>query len=60
MGSGGAVDTWHTYALGGDEATGCGFDESSAGSTIIFKINLTASNAASAYVSTLSFVTKTQ
>lgn len=58
-GGGGVADTWVTYGIDGNEATGCGFDSSSAGHTIIFKINLTASNNASAYVSTLSFVTTT-
>lgn len=56
-GGGGEANIWYTYGISGKEATGCGFDSSSAGNTIIFKINLTASNNASAYVSTLSFVT---
>lgn len=56
-GGGGKANTWYTYGISGNEATGCGFDSSSAGHTIIFKINLTAGNNASAYVSTLSFVT---
>lgn len=59
-GGGGSANTWHTYGLNGSEATGCGLDSSAAGSTIIFKINLTAANGASAYVSTLSFVTTTR
>src|SRR6185369_2919573 len=56
-GGGGSADTWYTYGINGNEATDCGFDSSSAGNSIVFKINLTASNDASAYVSTLSFVT---
>jgi hypothetical protein len=56
-GGGGLADTWYAYGINGNEATDCGFDESSAGNSIIFKINLKASNDATAYVSTLSFVT---
>lgn len=59
-GGGGMANVWYTYGISGNEATGCGFDGSSAGNMIIFKINLTASNNASAFVSTLSFVTTTR
>lgn len=57
VGAGGEANIWYTYGINGNEATGCGFDSSAAGQLIIFKINLTASKNASAYVSTLSFVT---
>jgi hypothetical protein len=56
-GGGGEANVWYTYGISGNEATGCGFDSSSAGHMIIFKINLTSRNNANAYVSTLSFVT---
>ncbi|MCB9821307.1 hypothetical protein H6798_02115 [Candidatus Nomurabacteria bacterium] len=56
-GGGGSADTWHTYGINGNEATGCSFTSSSAGDFIIFKINLKANSNANAYVSTLSFTT---
>ena len=59
-GGGGGANLWHAYGINGNEATGCGFDSSAAGSSVIFKINLTASQGASAYVGTLSFVTTTR
>jgi len=57
VGGGGEANVWYTYGISGNEATDCGFDSSSAGHLIIFKINLTSRNNANAYVSTLSFVT---
>jgi hypothetical protein len=56
-GGGGAADTWYSYGINGNEATGCSFNSSSAGNFIIFKINLKANSNANAYVSTLSFTT---
>lgn len=56
-GGGGSADTWYTYGINGNEATGCSFTSASAGNFIIFKINMKARSNASAYVSTLSFTT---
>lgn len=56
-GGGGSANTWYSYGINGNEATGCSFNSSSAGDFIIFKINLKASGNSSAYVSTLSFTT---
>ncbi|MDO8336340.1 MAG: hypothetical protein Q7T74_06190, partial [Candidatus Saccharibacteria bacterium] len=56
-GGGDTADTWHTYGVNGNEATGCSFNSSSAGNFVIFKINMKANSNANAYVSTLNFVT---
>lgn len=56
-GGGGAADTWYSYGINGNEATGCSFNASSAGNFVIFKINMKANSNANAYVSTLSFTT---
>lgn len=56
-GAAGVADTWYNYGVNGNEATGCGFTSSAAGNFVIFKINLKANSNASAYASTLSFVT---
>jgi hypothetical protein len=57
-GTPGSANTWYTYGINGNEATGCSLNSSSAGDTIIFKINLKAKSNASAYVAGLSFTTK--
>lgn len=59
-GASGVANMWYSHGISGNEATECGFDETAAGSTVIFKINLTAGNSASAYVGALSFVTTTR
>jgi hypothetical protein len=51
------ANTWQSVGINGNEATGCGFNSSSAGNFVIFKINMKANSNANAYVSTLSFVT---
>jgi trimeric autotransporter adhesin len=51
------ANTWQSVGINGNEATGCGFNSSAAGNFVIFKINLKANTNASAYASTLSFVT---
>ncbi len=56
-GGGGSANTWYSYGINGNEATGCSFNSASAGNFIIFKINMTAKSGANAYVSTLSFTT---
>lgn len=56
-GGGGSANTWYTYGINGNEATGCSFTSSSAGNFVIFKINLKSNSNANAYVSTLSFTT---
>ena len=56
-GGGGSANTWYSYGINGNEATGCSFSSSSASNFIIFKINLKANSNANAYVSTLSFTT---
>jgi hypothetical protein len=56
-GGGGAADTWYSYGISGNEATGCSFNSGSAGNLVIFEINVKANNNASAYVSTLGFTT---
>jgi hypothetical protein len=58
-----STNTWQTVGINGNEATGaggCSFNTSSAGSFVIFKINMKANSNANAYVSTLSFTTKGQ
>jgi hypothetical protein len=50
-------NTWQTVGINGNEATGCGFNSSSANSYVIFKINVKAQDNANAFVSTLSFTT---
>ena len=49
------ADVWHTVGINGDEATGCGFSDSSADNFIIFKINMKANSNANVYASTLQF-----
>ena len=56
-GGAGVADTWYSYGINGNEATGCGFNSSAAGNFVIFKINMKANSNANAYVSTLNFVT---
>ncbi len=56
-GGGGSANTWYSYGVNGNEATGCSFNSSSAGNFVIFKINMKANSNASAYVGTLNFVT---
>jgi hypothetical protein len=56
-GGGGSANTWYSYGINGNEATGCSFSSSSAGNLVIFKINLKANTNANAYVSTLTFTT---
>ena len=51
------ADVWHTVGINGNEATGCGFSNSSADDFVIFKINMKANSNASVYASTLSFTT---
>jgi hypothetical protein len=53
----GLTTQWYSVGVNGNEATGCGFNSSAAGNFVIFKINLKANSNASAYASTLSFVT---
>jgi hypothetical protein len=50
-------NTWQSVGVNGNEATGCSLSSSAANGFIIFKINLKAKSNASAFVSTLSFVT---
>jgi hypothetical protein len=56
-GGGGAANTWYSYGINGNEATGCSFNASTANGFVIFKINMKANSNASAYVGTLNFVT---
>ena len=56
-GAAGSANTWYTYGINGNEATGCGFTTNSAGASVIFKINMNANSGASAYVGGLSFTT---
>ena len=49
------ADVWHTVGINGDEATGCGFSDTSADNFVIFKINMKANSNANVYASTLSF-----
>jgi hypothetical protein len=56
-GGGGSANTWYSYGINGNEATGCSFNSSSANGFVIFKINMKANSNASAYVGTLNFVT---
>lgn len=56
-GGGGSANTWYSYGINGNEATGCSFNSSSASNFVIFKINMKANSNANAYVSTLSFTT---
>jgi hypothetical protein len=56
-GGGGSANTWYSYGINGNEATGCGFNASTANGFVIFKINMKANSNASAYVGTLNFVT---
>ena len=56
-GGAGSDNTWYSYGVNGNEATGCSLNSGAANGFIIFKINLKANNNASAFVSTLSFVT---
>jgi hypothetical protein len=51
------ANTWQTVGINGNEATGCGFNASSANGFVLFKINLKANSNANAYVSTLTFTT---
>jgi hypothetical protein len=56
-GGGGLANTWYSYGVNGNEATGCTFNSASANGFVIFKINMKANSNASAYVGTLNFVT---
>ncbi len=56
-GGGGSANTWYSYGINGNEATGCSLNSSSANGFVIFKINMKANSNASAYVGTLNFVT---
>jgi hypothetical protein len=56
-GGAGSANTWYSYGVNGNEATGCSLNSAAANGFIIFKINLKANSNASAFVSTLSFVT---
>ncbi|MFV0552903.1 MAG: beta strand repeat-containing protein, partial [Anaerorhabdus sp.] len=51
------ANTWQTVGINGNEATGCGFSETSADNFVIFKINMKARSNAAVYASTLSFTT---
>ena len=59
-GGGGSANTWYSYGINGNEATGCSFNSGSASNFVIFKINLKANSNANAYISTLSFTTTGQ
>jgi hypothetical protein len=52
-----SANTWQSVGINGNEATGCSLTSALANGLIIFKINMKANSNASAYVSTLSFVT---
>jgi hypothetical protein len=56
-GGAGSANTWYSYGVNGNESTGCSLNSAAANGFIIFKINLKANSNASAFVSTLSFVT---